>query len=122
MKAGGFDNAGTAFELTRDGVGWDFHTLYSFTGTNPNDGPWGSLAVDSAGNLYGIRGTSIPTPVVFKLTHADGGWTSSVLHASTIADGQYIPGTLSVDASGNVYGTAIAGGAHGHGTVWEITP
>ena len=31
-------------------------------------------------------------------------------------------GGLIFDAAGNLYGTTYSGGAHGHGTVFELTP
>jgi len=35
---------------------------------------------------------------------------------------QFPSGSVALDASGNVYGTAAQDGGDGWGTVWEITP
>jgi uncharacterized repeat protein (TIGR03803 family) len=38
------------------------------------------------------------------------------------ADGGGLYGTIVSDAAGNLYGTGIDGGAHGHGVVYEVVP
>jgi len=37
-------------------------------------------------------------------------------------DGEYLDTDLVVDASGNIYGTTVQGGAFSSGTVWELSP
>ena len=121
--SGGTNNAGTVFELSPEGGNWLCQTLYSFPGHDALGGI-GSLVMDSAGNLYGVRDAySGNYGTVFKLTRTAEGWSYSVLHEFTNAsDGQYVPGALALDAKRNVYGTARQGGDHGYGIVWQITP
>src|SRR4029077_17512598 len=38
------------------------------------------------------------------------------------ADGEYTDTDLVMDGAGNLYGTSVQGGAHGSGTVWELSP
>jgi uncharacterized repeat protein (TIGR03803 family) len=62
--------------------------------------------------------------VAFQLTpNADGTWTYHQLHifGTFRNDGRYPYGGLTVDASGNVYGTATHGGPHEDGTVFKLT-
>jgi uncharacterized repeat protein (TIGR03803 family) len=44
------------------------------------------------------------------------------LHDFVITDGARPQGNVILDAQGNVYGTALGGGASGDGVVFEITP
>jgi uncharacterized repeat protein (TIGR03803 family) len=127
---------GTIFELSPSGGGWTYTMLYSFTGSrdyrcpNPNNqyagpGPWASLAMDGAGNLYGTTLCDGANKLgsVFRLTPSDGGWTYTSLHDFTGGDdGAYPLSNVIIDPSGNLYGTASAGGSKGHGIVWEIAP
>ena len=48
--------------------------------------------------------------------------TLEVLHTFTIGDGQNPQAGLIMDATGNLYGTTISGGALGFGTVFRLTP
>lgn len=117
---------GTFFQFSPEDHSWAFSSLFDFPGPLFS-GPTGTLAIDSAGNFYGVRFPGFPAPndhgTVFKLTYTDNGWTYSVLHEFTNpGDGEYPAGTLALDASGNLYGTARQGGAYGYGVVWEITP
>ena len=34
----------------------------------------------------------------------------------------YVVGPLGTDTQGNLYGSTLDCGAHGHGTVWELSP
>jgi len=58
------------------------------------------------------------------VTHNGTGWTCTDLHdfPGQQGDGEVPIGGVTVDASGNLYGTTSAGGANGAGVVWEITP
>ena len=114
------------YELSPSGSGWNYSTLYTFT-ESLGGGPAANLMMDSAGNLYGTtRGlgeTNNPWGNVFKLTPSNGGWVYTDLHDFTGGSDGGVPySSVVIDSNGNLYGTASAGGAHGDGTVWEITP
>ena len=91
-------------------------------------GPASGLVMDAAGNLYGTTTFGGADPgldgVVFKLTPGlNNQWTETVLHSfSGGADGGAPYGTIVSDSAGNLYGTGIDGGTHGHGVVFEVTP
>jgi uncharacterized repeat protein (TIGR03803 family) len=130
---GGADTAGTVFKLTPNSHGsWTESVLYSFcTLTNCADGDssYAGLTFDAAGNLYGttVNGGASGGGVVFKLaSNADGSWTESVLYnfcsLTKCADGAFPAARLIFDRTGNLYGTAVLGGAHGFGIVFQLTP
>jgi len=115
---------GTVFQLSSSGGGWSYNFLYGFTG-GIDLGPYDSLVMDSAGNLYGTTfgDGRYGAGSVFKLTRSSGGWTYSSLHDFTGGnDGGNPVSTVSFDADGNLYGTASDGGAYGKGVVFKITP
>jgi uncharacterized repeat protein (TIGR03803 family) len=122
---GGLGKDGTAFELTASGGTWTFSVFYSFIGSGYG-GPYGSLIMDSAGNLYGTTygGGAYGHGSVFKLTPSGGGWTETVLHdfKGGSGDGAIPYSSLVFDANGNLYGTASLGGTNNLGVVFEITP
>jgi len=126
---GGTGRGGTVFELSPSGGGWSFSVLASFSGIR-GGGSRGSLAFDSAGNLYGTTwgDGAFGYGNVFKLTHSGGQWVYSDLYDFTNGnDGGAPPAGVTLDSAGNIYGTA-GGGApcslsqEGCGVVWEITP
>jgi uncharacterized repeat protein (TIGR03803 family) len=118
---------GTVFKITSSGVE---SVLYNFTGvTNSDEGlPTGGLVEDSAGNLYGttaaggVNNSSCVTSggcgTIFKLDQAG---TLTTLHNFSFSDGDYPQATLTMDASGNLYGTTLDGGLK-IGTVFKLTP
>ncbi len=107
--------------------------LYAF-GKKSGDGglPSSSLSTDSAGNLYGttVIGGANNDGTVYELTPPvppNPRFTETVLHSFTGgADGAAPYGGLIIDAMGNLYGTANAGGNQncfgGCGTVFELSP
>jgi len=131
-KSGCYGGCGTLFKLTKTpSGGWKFSVLHVFE-IGSGGGPESRLVVDSAGNLYGttvVGGIIKACPVqrgcgvVFKLApHKNGQWAYTVLHKFTNGqDGALAHGVV-MDAAGNLYGTTIAGGADGLGTVFEVTP
>lgn len=127
---------GTVFRLSPDNGSWAENVLYSFCsleGCADGDEPVGSLVRDAAGNLYGttIFGGTFRNcngdacGVTFELA-ANG--EESVLHDFTGgADGAFPFGGLTIDSSGNLYGTTQGGGARCFGSsrcgvVFKITP
>jgi hypothetical protein len=135
----GTGGGGTIFELSPPGA-WNFTVLYSITGNIDGNcpdgappGPGATLAMDPAGNIYGTTCADglYGYGNVFKLTTSNGGWTYTDLYDFTgSSDGAFPISNVVFDMSGNLYGTASAGGsgtcnffgAAGCGVVWEITP
>jgi uncharacterized repeat protein (TIGR03803 family) len=123
----GYGGGGTVFELTPFNGNWIMTNLYSFSGSF---GPFASLTMDAAGNLYGTanKDGAYGYGSVFKLTPGNGGWTYTDLHDFTGgSDGAYPYWSgVVLDGNGNLYGTTVNGGAgtcrDGCGVVWEIRP
>ncbi len=127
---GGTNAEGTVYELSRgQGGGWTETVLHNFPDGIDGYGPFGSLAMDGAGNLYGTTQAdlfSCNCGTVFQLSPGGGRWTETVLHKFNGDDGRYPRAGLILDAAGNLYGTAFQGGpncgASGCGTVFELSP
>ena len=120
---GGINGGGTVYQLTPSGGGWTFTVLYSFTGGY--GGPYNKLTLDDQGNIYGITNGDGANGLgsVFKLTPNNGDWIFTDLYDFVGGnDGASPYGAVAVDASGNVFGTAVVGGTNNQGVVFEITP
>ena len=106
---------GTVFRLippSTSGGNWTKSILWSFDGTDGVEYPAAGLIMDAKGNLYGTAGT------IFELTPpttSGGNWTESIVFDAGSEAG------LIADRSGNLYGTTQFSGAHGEGTVFEIS-
>ncbi len=106
---------GVIFELKPDG---GFKVLHSFKGTDGSNPFYfgGGLLRDKAGNLYGAaeRGGlnscsgGLGCGVIFKVSKSG---VFSVLHKFSGPDGFGPNQGLVMDAVGNLYGTAVGGGA-----------
>jgi uncharacterized repeat protein (TIGR03803 family) len=110
--------------------------LYSFAATSTDGAiPFAGLISDSAGNLYGTTtngGTNLIlygdnfqyAGTVFELSPATGGgWKEKVLYNFGASGDAALPNaSLVMDSKGNLYGTSIAGGTIGQGTVFELSP
>jgi uncharacterized repeat protein (TIGR03803 family) len=129
-------SCGTVFELSPQPDGaWRETILHAFS-DNGTDGYFPALEkllMDGAGNLYGttLQGGTGQSGILYKLApQADGNWTETTVRefgqVGFFADGFGAEGTLIMDASGNIYGTALGGGfnecVNGCGLVFEITP
>ena len=87
------------------------------------------LVIDSTGSLYGmtVQGGEHGAGTVFRLTHTTTGWVHRTLHDfAGGADGGQPYGGVTLDAQGNVYGTAVVGGAgaaceDGCGVAFKLT-
>jgi len=122
------DLEGSVFELKPSNGSWNLSTIHNFF-SNCLPQP---VAMDAAGNLYGAceLGGRLDCGMVFKLTNSGGSWTFTDLYEfSCGGDGQY-PAGVTLDSSGNLYGTTYRGGNlsdcvefdyEGCGVVWEIS-
>lgn len=99
-----------------------FKTLVSFDGTNGANPNYGSLVQGFDGNIYGTTsvGGASEDGTVFKMSRRG---TLTTLHSFDGTDGYNLFGDPVIQAAdGNFYGTTEAGGAHGNGTVYKMTP
>jgi len=135
----GNQGCGTVYEITSSlAGGWIKTTLYMFDLGADGGYPSSQLAFDNIGNLYGetFYGGSLTCAnsgcgVIFKLSpEGTGTWTFSVAHTFNGVNGalgQLPSGGLTLDRSGNFYGTTQAGGKStfctgGCGTIFELSP
>lgn len=122
---GGGDNVGgVVFELIPSGSSYTFQLLYRFSGhPGQSCGPWATLSMDAAGNLYGTTYCqgAYGQGSVFKLINNGNTWIYISLHDFTGREGVAPISNVTFDANGNLWGTA-SGNALGTGAVWEITP
>ncbi len=118
----GFFGCGTIFKINYAGGG--LSTLHTF---NYTDGavPSSGLVQASDGNFYGTTtqgGANGNHGTIFKITPAGQLTTIYNFCAQTnCADGESPVGPLIQATNGNLYGTSIAGGSHGYGSIFEVT-
>jgi uncharacterized repeat protein (TIGR03803 family) len=104
-----------------------YRVLHAFGSGNDGAGLYGGVAFDRQGRLYGTTsgGGLYEYGTVWQLTpQADGTWSERILRSFHVNDprGDEPQDGLLVDSLGNLYGTAIFGGAHAGGTVFKIEP
>ena len=110
-----------------------YTVLHTFTNAPDGSNPFAGLTTDSAGNLYGTTadGGFVGTAfcqfgcgTVFKLTHSDSGWETTILYAFNAppADGGVPASRVIFGPDGALYGTTYEGGANLAGTVFRVAP
>lgn len=140
-------NCGSIFELQRvSSKVRTESTLYAFTGGADGCSPSGVI-LDQHGNLFGqtVAGGANQNGTIFELIPpgaAGGSWTEQTIYTfpavpaapalkarqskqNSVAPkgfAGYYENTLTIDSSGNLYGTSALGGASGNGFVFELTP
>jgi uncharacterized repeat protein (TIGR03803 family) len=122
---GGTSGYGTVFELVRHGKNkYAERVLYSFKGGNDGSSSTSTLLLSASNELFGTTsagGGTCDCGTIFEVNAKTG--KEHVLHSfGNGSDGQYPYYGLAQDASGRLYGTTVAGGAHGQGAVFEFTP
>src|SRR3984893_9326469 len=89
------------------------HVIYSFAGNEDGEYTDTDLVIDSAGNLYGssVLGGAFGSGTVFQLTPSRNRWIHTVLYSFTGGtDGGEPYKGVTLDAQGDLYGTAVTGG------------
>ncbi len=105
-----------------------YEVLHAFGSGDDGAGLWGSLALDREGNAYGTTsgGGTHGHGIVFELVRGSGNtWSEAVLHnfPSFPNDGEGPTSGLTLDATGDLYGTTQGdGGPYKWGTVFELSP
>jgi uncharacterized repeat protein (TIGR03803 family) len=117
---GGGITHGIVFEITSGGTE---QVLYSFANGSSDGGyPASGLVLGSDGDYYGTtgQGGSANAGTVYKITPSG---TETDLYPFTGGnDGGSPGGSLIQGSDGNFYGVTSTGGAHGDGTVFEVSP
>jgi Domain of unknown function (DUF4214) len=123
---GGTHVLGTVFELIKSGNSYTETVLYSFAG-GASDGanPYGTLIIDSNGNLFGTtdHGGGSDVGTVFEMVKNGTGYNApTILHAfAGGSDGAFLQFGVIADSNGDLFGTTNQGGsASSNGTVFEL--
>ena len=126
------NGCGVVFRLTPNPDGsWKESVLHRFTGGKEGNELLASLTFDRAGNLYSTTGLGgnpsscggIGCGVVFTLSpDSNGRWREIVQHRFLGHPGAYPFAGVTLDATGNLYGTTLGDGVTTFGSVFQITP
>ena len=118
---GGTNGVGSVFRISPAGV---YTNLHSF-GSPLSDGrqPFAALVQGSDSNFYGTTyfGGTNGVGTVFRISLA-GNYTNLYSFAGFPNDGANPQAALVQDSAGNFYGTTVAGGTNGIGTIFRISP
>jgi hypothetical protein len=123
----GGTGCGIVFKLTQpnaNGGKWTETWLHRFNGDDGANSAAG-VVFDGGGNMYGTTSFGPgPYGLIFELKKPDGkvqSWTEAALHLfSDGNDGANPRAGLAIDGSGDLYGTASAGGDLGGGDVLRL--
>ncbi len=129
----GENGCGLVYELSPGSNGWAETVLHQFQGGSDGQTPNGTLAMDKAGNLYGVTqlGGS-GGGVAFELSPSSSGqWSEKTIYTFT-GNGQASQPQYGVilDQAGNLYGVSNGGSQNGVcgsegigcGLVYELSP
>jgi uncharacterized repeat protein (TIGR03803 family) len=134
------NGCGVVFRLTHAGSGWVLNPMYAFAGGADGANPHSRVTIAADGTLYGATynggGTGCSgggCGTIFHLTPPRTAprtalyrWDETVIYRFTGgSDGANPQGDLTLDAQGNLYGTALLGGSSscpygGCGAVYEL--
>lgn len=123
---GGAYGLGVIFRLRQQPGGvWKLKVLHTFTGGD--DGATGSAGrlLLRAGTFYGAAtvGGANGQGTVFSLKHIPGEWQFKTLYSfKGQPDAGFPYGGLTLDQSGNLYGTTYYDGANDFGSVYQLAP
>lgn len=109
---------------------WDETVLYNFMRADDGGDPQAGVVFDASGNFYGtvVNGGAGNSGVVYEMMPSGGGWSYHVLYPFTGGqDGASPDSLLLFDQAGNLYGSALSGGApgcqgFGCGTIFKLSP
>jgi uncharacterized repeat protein (TIGR03803 family) len=108
----------SVFELSGSKRNWTESVIYQSSSVTGNvDG--GGLAMDGAGNIFGVTWDTFAPSIAFELSpNAYGGWNHNVIY--TFGQGTYPIGALALDKAGNLYGVVTS--TTSSGAVYAMSP
>ena len=119
---GGMSDEGTVFILTPSGKET---LLHQFTSGSVTDGssPLGGVVAGRDGTFYGATqfGGTVGLGTIFRI---DASGTVHIVYSFGAVNNDAVEplGTVIRGKDGNIYGTTKVGGAHGLGTLFQVTP
>lgn len=129
---GGANNAGTIYQLKRNGTSYTESVVHHFGGGNDGANPTSGLVADAAGNGYGTTyyggtnkncaafGGVFSCGTVYQIS-AKNGTTYNVIHNfAGGADGAFPWSDLTLDSSGHLFGECVYGSQYGKGLLYEL--
>jgi len=123
--SGGINLAGTVFELSPAGSGWQESTLFDFHSKKNGVSPQGGLMLATSGALIGVTEAdgSRDGGTVYKLDRSGSGWKLTTLYGLSGVGGDCGPWAKVIqDAAGNLYGTTQGYVPAGdYGMVFQLT-
>jgi len=110
---------GVIFRINADGTGYQI--LKRFLGSDDGGDPYGGLTLATNGLLYGanIRGGPNGYGVIFRFERSGSGFTVLTNFSNNSIGFQCMGGMMQA-SDGALYGTAVAGGTGGVGTVFTL--
>jgi uncharacterized repeat protein (TIGR03803 family) len=122
---GGKKNLGAVFEMKQSKGKWSLKVIHSFGGANGGAYPLGGIVAGKSGYFYGATsqgGVTFNAGIVYRMFLSRNVWVwQSVYRFSGGAGGTYPESALTMDATGNFYGTTYQGGDLNLGTVYKLT-
>ena len=98
---------GVVYELSPSNGGWTENVPYSFYGNASGSEPFGGVAFDSQGNLFGTTFYGGKGGTIYELSPSKGGWTYGMV--SNIPYGNGSLTGVAIDAADNLYGVLFSG-------------
>jgi uncharacterized repeat protein (TIGR03803 family) len=116
-NAGGANGEGTVFEIA---AGSSAITTIASFGGGSGANPFASVTLDALGDIFGttIQGGAFQDGTIFEIVAGSNRITT--LASFDGVDGSYPLGPVTLDAAGDLFGAATAGGAAGTGTIYEL--
>jgi uncharacterized repeat protein (TIGR03803 family) len=123
------DSSGNLYGTVSNGVfelspnssgGWNEALIYPYN--SDTNTVQGGLAMDSAGDLYGVDQNIYTGGGDVFMLNLDRVPTTIHTFSGSLTDGSLPNGQPVVDSAGNVYGTTYEGGRYNQGIVWKLTP
>jgi uncharacterized repeat protein (TIGR03803 family) len=105
-------NSAGVFQLKPSSSGWTEHIIYAVEPSTTG------LAMDGAGNLYGVSFQS----TLFELSpSSNGAWNPTVIYAFDKSDSEMLVGNPVLDHAGNIYLTMTTFSGQGAGALRKLS-